>query len=72
MSLERNKQIAIESFRLIESGDAALADRIIASDFVNREAEDDRDNRKGAYPGQRVSSQQANGYGAPSPTCGLR
>jgi predicted ester cyclase len=51
MSLERNKQIAIESFRLIESGDTALADRIIASDFVNREAEDDRDQPERSVPG---------------------
>jgi predicted ester cyclase len=37
------KGIAHESFRLIETGDAALAQRIIAVDFVNDEAKDDPD-----------------------------
>ena len=41
MSLKQNKDVAIASFRLIETGDPVLADEIIASDFVNREAEDD-------------------------------
>jgi steroid delta-isomerase-like uncharacterized protein len=35
------KTIARESFRLIETGDAELAEHIIAADFVNQEAEDD-------------------------------
>ena len=35
------KAVARESFRLIETGDPELAKRIIASDFVNQEAEDD-------------------------------
>lgn len=35
------KSIALESFRLIETGDAQLAQRIIAPDFVNQEADDD-------------------------------
>jgi predicted ester cyclase len=35
------KTIARESFRLIETGDAELAQHIIAPDFVNEEAEDD-------------------------------
>ena len=41
MDLEANKQAAIESFRLIESGDPALANQLIATDFVNVEARDD-------------------------------
>jgi predicted ester cyclase len=41
MSLDEHKRIALESFRIIESGDAASADLIIAPGFVNREAEDD-------------------------------
>lgn len=43
MSLDANKAAAIASFRLIETADAALAEQIIAPDFVNREAEDDPD-----------------------------
>jgi predicted ester cyclase len=35
------KAIARESFRLIETGDAELAERIIAGDFINDEAADD-------------------------------
>ncbi len=41
VSLKQNEDVAIASFRLIETGDPILADEIIASDFVNREAEDD-------------------------------
>ncbi len=41
MSLERNKEVAIASFRLVETGDPDLARQIIAADFINREAEDD-------------------------------
>ena len=37
------KTVARESFRLIETGDPGLAQRIIAADFVNLEAEDDPD-----------------------------
>jgi predicted ester cyclase len=35
------KAIAHQSFRLIEQGDAQLAEQIIALDYVNDEAEDD-------------------------------
>lgn len=35
------KAVARESFRLIETGDAELAEQIIAPDFVNQEAADD-------------------------------
>ena len=35
------KAVALESFRLIETGDPQLAQRIIAPDYVNREADDD-------------------------------
>jgi predicted ester cyclase len=35
------KAIVRESFRLIETGDADLAQHIIAPDFINQEAEDD-------------------------------
>jgi hypothetical protein len=43
MSLEQNKQVALESFRVIETGDSVAAVRIIAPDFINREADDDPD-----------------------------
>lgn len=35
------KVVALESFRLIESGDTELAERIVAPDYLNREADDD-------------------------------
>lgn len=35
------KTIALESFRLIETGDVELAQRIIAAEFINHEADDD-------------------------------
>jgi predicted ester cyclase len=35
------KTVALESFRLIENGDAGLAEKIIAPDFINHEADDD-------------------------------
>ena len=41
MSLEQNKQVALESLRVIETGDSVAADRIITLDFINREADDD-------------------------------
>jgi len=41
MTLEQNKQVALEAFRVIESGDPVAAKRIIAPDFINREADDD-------------------------------
>jgi predicted ester cyclase len=37
------KAIAHQSFRLIENGDVELAEQIIATGFVNEEAEDDPD-----------------------------
>ncbi len=45
------KNIALESFRLIETGDAQLAQRIIAPDFVNQEADDDPDDPERQRPG---------------------
>ena len=45
------KSIALESFRLIETGDAQLAQRIIAPDFVNQEADDDPDDPERQHPG---------------------
>lgn len=40
--MKRNpKTVALESFRLIESADAELAEQIVAPDYVNHEAEDD-------------------------------
>ena len=41
MSLEQNKQVALEAFRVLETGDSVAADRVIAPDFINREADDD-------------------------------
>ena len=43
MSLEQNKQVVLDSFRALETGDSVAADRIIAPDFINREADDDPD-----------------------------
>jgi hypothetical protein len=43
MSTELNKQVVLESFRVLETGDAVVADRIVAPDFINREADDDPD-----------------------------
>ena len=43
MSLAQNKQVALEAFRVLETGDSTAADRIIAPDFINREADDDPD-----------------------------
>lgn len=37
------KELARDSFRLIETGDPALAEAIIDADFVNHEADDDPD-----------------------------
>lgn len=37
------KAVALESFRLIETGDEELAQRIIAPGYVNQEADDDPD-----------------------------
>lgn len=45
------KTVALESFRLIETGDAELAQRIIAPDFVNQEADDDPDDPERQLPG---------------------
>jgi hypothetical protein len=36
MTLEQNKQVALESFRVIETGGSAATDRIIAPDFRRR------------------------------------
>ena len=41
MTLEQNKQAALDSFRVIETGDPVVANRIIAPDFINQEADDD-------------------------------
>jgi ketosteroid isomerase-like protein len=43
MSLEQNKQVVLEAFRILETGDSAGAERIIAPGFINREADDDPD-----------------------------
>jgi steroid delta-isomerase-like uncharacterized protein len=51
MSLEHNKRTAIESFQLIETGDVAAAERIIAADFINREAQDNPDHPERNLPG---------------------
>ena len=43
MSLEQNKQVVLNSFRVLENGDRVAADQIVAPDFINREADDDPD-----------------------------
>ena len=35
--------MALEAFRVLETGDSTAADRIIAPDFINREADEDPD-----------------------------
>src|ERR1700739_920109 len=45
------KAVALESFLLIETGDKELAQRIIAPDYVNQEADDDPDNAERQVPG---------------------
>jgi predicted ester cyclase len=45
------KAVALESFRLIETGDAELAQRIIAADYVNQEVDDDPDDVERQLPG---------------------
>jgi ketosteroid isomerase-like protein len=35
------RRVALDAFRVLETGDSAAADRIIAPDFINREADDD-------------------------------
>jgi len=46
MSLAQNKQVALESLRVLETGDTAAAAGIIAPDFINYEADDpDRSDR---------------------------
>jgi hypothetical protein len=51
MTLEQNKQAVLEAFRVIETGDNAMADRIIAPDFINREADDDPNRPDGGLRG---------------------
>jgi predicted ester cyclase len=41
MSPEQNKQVVLESFRVLVTGDPVAAARIAAPDFINREADDD-------------------------------
>jgi ketosteroid isomerase-like protein len=41
MTLEQNKQVALDALRVLETGDSVAADRIIAPDFINREADED-------------------------------
>lgn len=41
MTLQQNKQVALDAFRVLETGDSVVADRLIAPDFINREADDD-------------------------------
>ena len=43
MSLGQDKQVVLESFRVLDTGDSVGADRIVAPDFINREADDDPD-----------------------------
>lgn len=45
------KQLARDSFRLIETGDPALAEAIIDPGFANREADDDPDQPARQQPG---------------------
>lgn len=43
MTLEQNKQVVLETFRMLTTRDSTGADRIIAVDFINRKADDDPD-----------------------------
>ena len=51
MSVEHNKLAAIEAFRLIETSNTAAAERVIAADFINREAQDNSNQRERNLPG---------------------
>ena len=51
------KTVALESFRLIETGDKELAQRIIAPDFVNQEADDDPERQLPGPAGFLATSQ---------------
>jgi predicted ester cyclase len=51
------KTIALESFRLIETGDAELAERIIAPNYLNQETEDDPDRQLPGPAGFLATSQ---------------
>ena len=51
MTLEQNKQAVLAAFRVFETGDTAVADRIIAQDFINREADDDPNRPDGGLRG---------------------
>jgi hypothetical protein len=53
MTLEQNKQVVLGSFRILEIGDPAAADRTIAPDFINREADDDPDRPDRGLRGRR-------------------
>jgi hypothetical protein len=65
------KSIALESFRLIETGDAQLAERIIAPGFRNQEADDDPTTLNADCPAPQDSLPPANGCVTPSPICVL-
>jgi ketosteroid isomerase-like protein len=54
MSLEQNEQVVLESFRVLETGDGVVADRIVAPDFINREADDDPDRPDRGLRAQQV------------------
>jgi predicted ester cyclase len=45
------KTVALDSFRLVETGDPGLARRIIAVAYVNQEADDDADDVDRQLPG---------------------
>lgn len=45
------KAVAVDSFRLIETGDAELARQIIAPDYVNQEADDDPEDSERRHRG---------------------
>ena len=51
MTLEQNKKVALEAFRAIETCDPVAAARIIAPDFINREADDNPNRPDGGLRG---------------------
>jgi hypothetical protein len=65
MDLRSNKDIAIASFQLIETGDRQQARKIIGDDFINLEAADDPEQPLEILRVPRASSPPARGFAAP-------
>ena len=66
------KTVALESFRLIETGDFELAQRIIAPDYANAwRPKTTPTTWNASVKARRAFSRPASGCAMPSPVCGL-